>query len=98
MTKWREQPRQMYRTGKSVPSYGNHVNLKISRNQKYFAFPEGRNSGISIAIPARYEGRFAIVISAGRGAVDAEVPLRRTAPTRTAKTCGPDASVLASSS
>jgi hypothetical protein len=58
-------------TGKSLPIIG--ISVK-SQNKKYFAFPEGRNSGISVAIPSRYEGRFAIVISAGRGAVDVEVP------------------------
>jgi hypothetical protein len=43
------------------------------------------------------EGRFAIVTDAGRNAVDA-MALQTTAPTRTAKSCGPDAATLASSS
>jgi hypothetical protein len=64
--------RQIDPTGKSLLLFfGNRVK---PQNKKYFAFPEGRNSGICIAIPSRYEGRFAIVISAGRGAVDAEMP------------------------
>jgi hypothetical protein len=41
------------------------------QNKKYFAFPEGRNSGISVAIPSRQEGRIMIVTNVGRVAVDA---------------------------
>jgi hypothetical protein len=56
---------------KSLLIYGRRVK---TQNKKYFAFPEGRNSGISIAIPSREEGRIMIVTNVGRGAVDAEVP------------------------
>jgi hypothetical protein len=38
-----------------------------------------------------------IVTNVGRGAVDADVPLDEGVRTRTAKACGPDAPVLASS-
>jgi len=67
--------RQINPTGKTLPIFGNLVKPKISKNRKYFAFPEGRNSGISVAIPSRSEGRIMIVTNVGRGAVDAEVPL-----------------------
>ena len=58
-------------TGKSLLIYGNRVKHKIKQNRKYFAFPEGRNSGISVAIPSRQEGRIMIVTNVGRVAVDA---------------------------
>src|SRR6266436_6718753 len=66
------------------------------QNKKYFAFPEGRNSGISVAIQSRQEGRSRSSRNAGRGAVDAEVPVTKV-PKRTAKTCGPDTATLVSS-
>jgi hypothetical protein len=44
------------------------------------------------------EGRIAIVTDAGRNAVDAGCALTKALSLRTAKSCGPDASTLASSS
>ena len=44
--------------------------------------------------PVPLEGRFAIVTSAGRDAVDADGALRRGRRMRTAKSCGPDASAV----
>ena len=48
-----------------------------------------------MVLPA--EGRFAIVTSVGRDAVDADAPNDERRRSRTAKSCGPDAPVLASS-
>src|SRR5882672_7989625 len=61
--------RQSSPTGKSLLVSRNRVK---PRNKKYFAFPEGRNSGISVAIPSRSEGRIMIVTNEGRVAVDAD--------------------------
>src|SRR5471032_1380554 len=47
--------------------------------------------------PVPPRGRLAIVTDAGRDAVDADGARRRRAPSRTANTCGPDASAAASS-
>jgi hypothetical protein len=47
--------------------------------------------------PASQEGRFAVVTSVRRDAVDAEGASDEGAGSRTAKSCGPDASTLASS-
>src|ERR1700726_4239419 len=44
------------------------------------------------------EGRIMIVTNAGRDAVDADAPITNGRVKRTAKTCGPDAPTLASSS
>ena len=49
-------------------------------------------------VPSRQEGRFAIVTNAGRDAVDAAVSNDERCWLRTAKSCGPDAPTLASSS
>ena len=43
--------------GQSLLIFGNGVKLKIVQHRKYFAFPEVQNSGISVAIPSRQEGR-----------------------------------------
>src|SRR6202035_1242171 len=51
-------------------------------------------SVVSVRRPVPLEGRFAIVTSAGRDAVDADGALRRGRRMRTAKSCGPDASVV----
>src|ERR1700688_2990555 len=51
-------------------------------------------SVVSVRRPVPLEGRFAIVTSAGRDAVDADGALRRGRRTRTAKSCGPDASAV----
>src|SRR5882757_1149778 len=44
-------------TGKSFLVFGNRVKPKITTNQKYFAFPEGQISAITLAIPSHSEGR-----------------------------------------
>jgi hypothetical protein len=64
--------------------------------EKIFWFSEDPNQLYIHRRPVPSEGRFANVTNAERDAVDAEVLLTR-APTRTAKTCGPDASTPASS-
>ena len=54
----------------------------------------------SVYIPRRptpLEGRIAIVMNAGRDAVDAGRAFDEGANARTAKSCGPDAPTLASS-
>jgi hypothetical protein len=51
--KWMSRLRQINPSGKSLRIYGNRVK---PQNKKYFAFTEGRNSGISVAIPSRLEG------------------------------------------
>jgi hypothetical protein len=63
---------------------------------KIFLFARDPNHFTYRRRPVPSEGRLAIVTDAGRDAVDAEVLLTR-ALKRTAKTCGPDASTLASS-
>ena len=68
----------------------------IEKNQKYFAFPEGQISGIDLPILLHQEGRSRSSRNAGQGAVDADVPVTKVLK-RTAKSCGPDAPVLASS-
>jgi hypothetical protein len=61
-------------------------------------------TSISIAIPSSLKGRIAIVTDVGRGmrwtrqCQAGEVRARRMALSRTAKSCGPDAPTLASSS
>jgi hypothetical protein len=47
--------------------------------------------------PAPHEGRFAIVTDVRRDVMDADGAQRRSAPMRTAKSCGPDAPTLVSS-
>jgi hypothetical protein len=67
-----------------------------SPSKKYSLFTSDPNHR---RIPRRLvpsEGRLAIVTDAGRDAVDVDVLLTR-ALKRTAKSCGPDASTLASS-
>jgi hypothetical protein len=65
--------------------------------QKYFCFSE-----IKIRLyewlSRPTEGRVAIVTAAGRDAVDADALIDERRVMRTAKTCGPDAPTLASSS
>jgi hypothetical protein len=60
-------------------------------SQKYFASPIGRSSFIDCTVHPT-EGRIAIVTNAGLDAMDADGGARRAALTRTAKSCGPDAS------
>src|SRR3954447_21011240 len=52
---------------------------------------------ISRAVSSHQEGRLAIVTNAGRDAVDAKARSTMRSFSRTAKSCGPDASTLASS-
>jgi len=66
LTMWRQQARQIDPTDKSLLVIRNNVK---PQNKKYFAFPEGQNSGISVAIPSR-QGASAIVTNVGRVAVD----------------------------
>jgi hypothetical protein len=66
-------------------------------SQKYFACPVGQISGTESGRPASIKGRFAIVTNVGREMRWTRRCYRRMAPTRTAKSCGPDAPTLASS-
>ena len=65
--------------------------------EKIFWFSEHANQLINPAIPSHSEGRFAIVTNAGWDAVDADGAFDERRGKRTAKSCGPDASTLASS-
>jgi hypothetical protein len=65
---------------------------------KIFLFSRNPNHFYIFAIPSHSEGRFAIVTDVGRDAVDADALEDEQRVTRTAKTCGPDAPTLASSS
>jgi len=67
-----------------------------SCRQKYFAFGVGQ---ITFTTPAVLSHRGALrnVINAGRDAVDADGAQDEGADSRTAKSCGPDASTPASS-
>jgi hypothetical protein len=70
------------------------INVK-PRIKKYFAFPETQISATTPFILSHQEGRSRSSRNAGQGAVDAKVPETRVLK-RTAKTCGPDVAVLAS--
>ena len=65
-------------------------------SKKYSDFPKEQISFIS-PLSRPTEGRLAIVTNAGRDAVDADRAEDEGAVTRTAKSCGPDAPMLASS-
>jgi hypothetical protein len=65
--------------------------------QKYFAMPVGQIISTSSPRPAPQRGARAIVTDAGRDAMDADGTADESAKTRTAKSCGPDASTPASS-
>jgi hypothetical protein len=65
--------------------------------QKYSDFQNTQISRISFSVPFLPKGRLAIVTDAERDAVDVECALDERRVTRTAKSCGPDASRLASS-
>jgi hypothetical protein len=69
-----------------------------SLSKKYSGFPKWQIRSISAAVPSHSEGRFAIVTNAGRDAVDANHATDESVRLRTAKSCGPDAPMLASSS
>jgi hypothetical protein len=62
--------------------------------EKYSAFPVGQIKSITPAILSHLRG-VSIVMNAGRDAMDADVLLDEQRVTRTAKSCGPDASTLA---
>src|SRR5216684_7684821 len=64
--------------------------------KKYSDFPNAQISPY-VRRPVPREGRFAIVTDAGRDAVAAGSAKDESAFLRTAKSCGPDASTLASS-
>jgi len=72
---WGEQARQIDPTGKSFLIFRKRVKPRNQKESKIFRFSQPPNHSTSIGIPSRYEGRFAIVISAGWDAVDADVPL-----------------------
>jgi hypothetical protein len=57
-----------------------------------------RQISSSLCCPTRQEGRLAIVTNARWDAVDAEAMTDEAGMTRTVKSCGSDAAVLASSS
>ncbi len=63
-------------SGKSILIYGNRVKRKISANRRYFAFTEMRNVAYD-RHPVPTRGALANVTNAGRGAMDAEVPLTK---------------------
>jgi hypothetical protein len=69
---------------------------KNSEFPKY-RFPFDPNHLTYIRCPVPPEGRLAIVTDAGRDAVDVGCAFDERRVTRTAKSCGPDASMLASS-
>jgi hypothetical protein len=64
-------------------------NILIFRRRKSVLYPR---------CPVPLEGRIAIVTDAGRDAVDADGAADESIAPRTAKSCGPDAPTLASSS
>ena len=64
--------------------------------QKYSARAVGQINDLTPRVSPRYEGRVAIVTNARWDAVDAECAKDERAMKRTAKSCGPDAAVLAS--
>ena len=66
--------------------------------QKYFGFRQTQITSRIPVIPSHTEGRLAIVTNAGRDAVDAGGAKDESAYSRTAKSCGPDAPTLVSSS
>jgi hypothetical protein len=63
--------------------------------KKYFCFLPTQITGLFLAIPALSEGRIAIVTNVGRGCGGRECAFDEQRRSRTAKTCGPDASTLA---
>jgi hypothetical protein len=69
----------------------------LSDFQKYFLTATPNQQYIDL-VPSRYEGRFAIVTSAGWDCGGRGCAFRRTAHGRTAKSCGPGAAMLALSS
>ena len=82
-------------TGKSLPIF--RIRVK-PRNKKYFALSEVQISATSHRHPVPTRGALAIVTNVGRGCGGREGCDRRARLKRTAKTCGPDVAMLASSS
>jgi hypothetical protein len=67
--------------------------------QKYFCFSELfacplTQITLNPRHPAPHRGALRNVTNAERGAMDADAPIDDSAPMRTAKACGPDASVV----
>ena len=73
MTDLSDPARQIDPTGNSFPICGNDVK---PQNKKYFAFTEMRSVAYD-RHPVPTRGALAIVTNAGRGAVDAEMPLTK---------------------
>src|SRR4051794_12366503 len=65
--------------------------------RKIFRFPPDANHHSSPRRLVPPKGRIAVVTDAGRDAMDADGAADEQRPRRTAKSCGPDASTLASS-
>jgi hypothetical protein len=65
--------------------------------RKIILFSIDANQFIESPRPAPLEGRFAIVINAGRDAMDADGAIDERRLRRTAKSCGPDTPTLVSS-
>jgi hypothetical protein len=79
-------------TGKSVSL----LIFCLASFAKIFRFPRRANHLYTLAPSRLTQGRLAIVTDAGRDAVDAGALSDERRATRTAKSCGPDASTLAS--
>ena len=79
-------------TGKSIPIIGKRVK---AQNKKYFALSEGQIRATSHTSRPDQRGVWPSSRTRDGDAVDAEVPETRVLK-RTAKTCGPDVAVLAS--
>jgi hypothetical protein len=84
--------------GQITPSSRSSSKFLSRANRKFFAFPVGQIIFINSLRPVPLEGRLAIVTNAGRDAVDAGGAFDEWRRKRTAKSCGPDAPTLASSS
>jgi hypothetical protein len=82
-------------TGKSVATPCFNLSSPISKN--ILLCPSGKSSLQARPVPPHLRGARAIVTDAGRDAVDADGAADESAKTRTAKSCGPDASTPASS-
>ena len=85
------------RCGKSTRR-ANHQKSVQPFAQKYSAHPVGQISDINLRVSRQSRGALAIVTNARWDAVDAKRAQGRRRVKRTAKSCGPDAAVLASSS
>jgi hypothetical protein len=75
----------------------NGINLMLlvqSPFEKIFPFPSDPNHFTVVRIPAQTEGRFAIVTNVGRGCDGRRWATDERATLWTAKSCGPDASMV----